>query len=255
MYFRIKYGFIPLLTGNMYRKLTFILALTIILTSEASSIFINELPPVNNINSAKKIYLVNHGWHAGIVLKRADIPAPLWPESKDFSNTRYLEVGWGDKDYYQTPNPHLGIAIKAILWPTASVLHIVGFNEAVTSYFPLSEIIEVHLSNDGFERIIRYIAASYSKDLDGISKPIAKGLYGNSQFYLSGETYHLFKTCNVWTAEVFQAAGYPVNPAFIITIEGLMSQVRSFGTIIQKDGVATEKVNNAVEKTKKMSLP
>jgi hypothetical protein len=34
-----------------------------------------------------------------------------------------------------------------------------------------------------------------------------------------------------------------------------MSQVRSFGTIIQKDGVATEKVNNAVEKTKKMSLP
>jgi hypothetical protein len=38
----------------------------------------------------------------------------------------------------------------------------------------LSEIIEVRLSNDGFDRMIRYIAASYYKGPDGISKPIAK---------------------------------------------------------------------------------
>jgi hypothetical protein len=115
----------------------------------------------------------------------------------------------------------------------------------------LSEIIEVRLSNDGFDRMIRYIAASYYKGPDGISKPIAKGLYGNSQFYLSGETYHLFKICNVWTAEVFQATGYPISPALIITVEGLMSQVRSFATVIQKDGVATGKVNNVLEETEK----
>ncbi len=235
----------------MNRIIPFILSLIIILASEVYWTSNNKLHPVNHIDSEKIIYLVNHGWHAGIVLKRADIPDTLWPENKDFPSFRYLEVGWGDKGYYQTPNPHLGIAIKAALWPTQSVLHIVGFNEAVTSYFPLSEIIEVRLSNDGFERMIRYIAASYYKGSDGISKPIGKGLYGNSWFYLSEETYHLFKTCNVWTAEVFQAAGYPISLAFIITVEGLMSQVRSFGTVIQKDGVASGKVNNAVEKTEK----
>ena len=223
----------------MNRKITYILTLIIILTSEACrTSSVNELHPVNNIDSAKIIYLVNHGWHAGIVLKRADISDAHWPESKDFSNAKYLEVGWGDKDYYQTPDPHLGIAIKAILWPTPSVLHIVGFNVAVTSYFPLSEIIEVRLSDEGFNRMIRYIAASHYKDPDGISKPIAKGLYGNSQFYLSGETYHLFKTCNAWTAEALDVAGYPVRPAFNITVEGLMSQVRSFGTVIQKDNLS-----------------
>ncbi len=234
----------------MNRIIRFILSLIIVLTSESCS-SVNELYPVNPIDSEKIIYLVNHGWHAGIVIKRADIPDTLWPESKDFPSAWYLEVGWGDKEYYQTPNPHFGIAIKAILWPTASVLHIVGFNKAITSYFPLSEIIEVRLSNDGFERMIRYIAASYYKGPDGISKPIGKGLYGNSQFYLSGETYHLFKTCNVWTAKVFQAAGYPISPAFIITAEELMSQVQSFGMVIQKDGIATGKVSNALEKTKK----
>ena len=230
----------------MDRKINIILTLIIILTLEACSASVNELHSVNNIDSEKVIYLVNHGWHVGIVLKRADIPDAHWPESKDFANAKYLEVGWGDKEYYQEPDPHLGIAIKAILWPTPSVLHIVGFNEAVTSYFPLSEIIEVRLTNDGFKRMVRYIAASHYKDPVGISKPIAKGLYGNSQFYLSVETYHLFKTCNVWTAEVLHAAGCPISPAFIITVKGLMSQIRPLGKVIQKDGVSPGKAKNAM---------
>jgi uncharacterized protein (TIGR02117 family) len=176
--------------------MSFILSLIIILAPETWGASVDKQHPANTFDSEKTVYLVNHGWHAGIVIQQADIPALLWPESDDFSNARYLEVGWGDKDYYQTPDPHLGIAIKAMLWPTASALHIVGFDRAVTSFFPLSEIVEVRLSNDGFERMIRYIATSYYHDQDSVSKPIAKGLYGNSQFYLSGETYHLFKTCN-----------------------------------------------------------
>lgn len=213
----------------------FVVSLLIVFNSETCNTSNIELHLVNNVDSTKRIYLVNHGWHAGIVLNKADIPDSVWRESQDFPNAKYLEIGWGDKDYYQTPNPHLGIAIKAILWPTTGVLHIVGFNKAVTSYFPSSEIIQVSLSNEGFERMIRYIAASHYQDPDGISKPITKGLYGNSHFYLSGEKYYLFKTCNVWTAEALSAAGCPIRPAFSITVEGLMSQIRSFGTVIQKE--------------------
>ncbi len=225
----------------MNRIIPFILLLITILTHETGRTSVNELHSVNNIDSEKTIFLVNHGWHAGIVLKQSDIPSSLWPESKDFSNARYIEVGWGDKDYYQTPDPHLGIAIKAILWPTPSVLHIVSFDKAVTSYFPVSEIIKIRLANEGFERMIRYIAASHYKAPDGTSKAIAKGLYGDSQFYLSGETYLLIKTCNAWTAKALSIAGSPISSTFIITVEGLMSQIRSFGTVIQKDGVTEGK--------------
>lgn len=105
----------------MNRKISFILTLIIILNLEACPASFNELQSVYNIDSVKTIYLVNHGWHVGIVLKRADISNVLWPESNDFSNARYLEVGWGDKEYYQTPNPHFGVAFMAILWPTPSV--------------------------------------------------------------------------------------------------------------------------------------
>jgi len=70
----IPYDF--LLTGTMNRITPFILSLIIILTLETCRTSGNELHPVNNIDSAKIIYLVNHGWHAGIVLKWTDIPAP-----------------------------------------------------------------------------------------------------------------------------------------------------------------------------------
>jgi len=229
------------LIGTMNRKISFYLALILVFIFTVVTDAMSELHPVNHENI---IYLVNHGWHAGLVLKRTDIPDNLWPESKNFSHAQYLEIGWGDKDYYQSPNPHLGIAIKAILWPTSSVLHIVALNHGVTSYFPNSEIIEFRLSDDNFNRMIEYIAASHSKDPDDISKPIANGLYGHSHFYLAREKYHLFNTCNVWTAKALHATGCPINSALTITTEGLMSQARSCGIAMPKESAVSVNPKN-----------
>ena len=179
------------------------------------------------------VYLVSHGWHAGIVVERADISNAVWPEQVDFSMGKFLEIGWGDRDYYQTPEPHWGITLKAALLPTESVLHIVAFDAPILTYFPRSEIIEIQLSEPGFERLSRYISASYAKDASGKSIPLGVGLYGTSQMYLSTETYHLFNTCNVWTARAIKEAGCPITPAFTVTVDSLMSQARRFGRLIQ----------------------
>jgi len=179
------------------------------------------------------IYLVNHGWHAGIVLLRADISESIWPATVGFSDAQYLEIGWGDKDYYQTLDPHLGLTLKAALLPTASVLHIVGFNQPVQTYFPYSEIIKVELSSAGFEYLTHAIAASFAMDEASNTISLGPGLYGSSRFYLSRETYHLFNSCNVWTARVLQVAGLAITPAYAIRVENLMSQVRKFGMVLQ----------------------
>ncbi|HJW82214.1 MAG TPA: hypothetical protein VJ396_08210, partial [Acidiferrobacterales bacterium] len=44
----------------------------------------NSLPAEDGA-ARKPVYLVSHGWHAGIVVRRADLPAAVWPESEDFS--------------------------------------------------------------------------------------------------------------------------------------------------------------------------
>ena len=194
---------------------------------------VREAPAPGESELRKTIYLVSHGWHAGIVLGRAEIPDNVWPAPGDFPNAQYLEVGWGDMDYYKTPDPHMGLIIKAALLPTASVLHFVAFSGPVQAYFPYSEIIRIELSSAGFEHLSRTIAASFATDEAGNITSLGHGLYGNSRFYLSRESYHLFNTCNVWTARALRAAGLPITPATATRVESLMSQARNFGIVVQ----------------------
>jgi len=198
----------------------------------ACAVPVGDAPAPSEQESLKMIYLVSHGWHAGIVLRRADIPDSIWPAPDDFSDVQYLEVGWGDRDFYQTPDPRMGLILKAALSPTASVLHIVGFNRPVQVYFPYSEIIGIELPPAGFEHLSRTIAQSFARDRDGYVVSLGPGLYGNSRFYLSRESYHLFNTCNVWTARALRAAGLPITPATAIRVESLMSQAENFGALL-----------------------
>jgi uncharacterized protein (TIGR02117 family) len=217
----------------MINRILLLCTLTVTFLCSGCAASINGERPIDESEPAKTIYLVSHGWHVGIVIKRVDIPADVRLVHKDFSSTEYLEIGWGDRDFYQTPTPPLGIALKALLLPTPSVLHIVAFNGSAASYFPHSKIIMVRLSDAGFQRLIRYIAASYDRDSFGNTVPLGVGLYGASQFYRSQETYHLFRTCNVWIARALYTAGCPVSPFLAITADNLMLQVQSCGTILR----------------------
>jgi len=214
--------------GSISGLTALMLALLVACASPPEGLF----PPRPN-EPFKTIYLVSHGWHAGIVVRRKDIPPGIWPQHKDFPEAEYLEVGWGDKDYYMTPQPHLGITLKAGLLPSASVLHVVGFRGAVTHYFPHSEVIRINLSEAGFERLCAYLASSYAENEAGHSQPLGPSLYGDGQFYLSRETYHAFNTCNVWSARALRAAGCPITPAFTLTVDTLIVRAAELGTVIQ----------------------
>lgn len=179
------------------------------------------------------IYLVSHGWHAGIVIKRADIPAGVWPQHNEFPEAEYLEVGWGDKDFYMTPSAGLGITLKAGLLPTPSVLQVVGFSAPVTRYFTRSKVIRIDLSRAGLERLCRYIEDSYAGDDITPSRPLGPSLYGEGRFYLSRETYHAFNTCNAWTARALREAGCPIRPVANLRVDTLMTNAAKFGTVLQ----------------------
>ena len=178
------------------------------------------------------VYLVAHDKHSGIAVRRADIPAGLWPESRDFPQAQYLEVGWGARDYYMGRDQGFWGTMKAALGQTSSVLHVAGVRGPLAENFLASEIIEVQLSRDGFERLIRYINDAYDRAGAPVVAPLGPGLYGDSRFYPAWESFNLFRTCNVWTARGLRGAGLPVHDS--ITMEGLLSQARGIGKVIQK---------------------
>jgi uncharacterized protein (TIGR02117 family) len=179
------------------------------------------------------VYLVAHDEHSGIAVRRADIPAGLWPESRDFPQAEFLEVGWGDRDFYYGRNQGLVSTLRAALWfSNPSVLHVAGVRGTLTESFPASEIIELKLSRDGFERLIRYVHDAHDRAGTPAVAPLGPGLYGDSRFYPGWESFNLLRTCNVWTARGLRGAGLPVQDS--INLEGLMSQAREIGRVIQK---------------------
>jgi uncharacterized protein (TIGR02117 family) len=176
---------------------------------------------------AVAVHLVVHEWHTGIAIRRADIPAGIWPESRDFPQAEYLEVGWGDRDFYQGREQGPWGMLRAALWPTPSVLHVAGVQGRLPQTFPASEIVQLTLPAEGFQALLRHVHDAFQRAGAAAAAPLGPGLYGDSRFYPARESFHLFRTCNVWTARALQAAGLPVRDA--ITKEGLMTQARALG--------------------------
>lgn len=189
---------------------------------------------------ATSVYLVNHGWHTGIVVQRDNIPDDIWPEQDDFPGVIYIEVGWGDEDFYQAPKVTLGLVLKAAFQSTSSVLHVTGFTLPVPLYFPDSDILEIPLSQAGFERLCTFIHATYKREATPHALPLGRGLYGTSRFYRANGTYHLFNTCNNWTAKALKAAGCPIVPWQAMTAENVMRQASRFGKVIRGKSLQLE---------------
>lgn len=190
----------------------------------------NLFPPKKD-SPIISIYLINHGLHAGIATPQNQIPQTLWPRLAGFDNKKFLEIGWGDRKYYTATDPGLTSAMRAVLLPTSSVLHLAEFDSRPEAFFPNQEIIMIELSVKGFEKMMGFIAKSFARDPAGQVIVLGPGLYGNSRFYASKETYHLCKTCNTWTANALRAGGCPVGSP--VTVGGLMKKAGTFGKVMQ----------------------
>jgi uncharacterized protein (TIGR02117 family) len=189
-------------------------------------------PPAPH-EAGRVVWIVDHGWHAGLVVRAADVPADAWPERRDFPAARFLEVAWGDGDYYTAPEGSIGLALKAAFVSQHSVLHVVGFSLPVVEYFPASAIVEVELSRPGFDGLARFVDAAYARGGQDRAQRLGIGLYGDSAFYPATGRYSLVNTCNTWIASALREAGCPITPLWAATAGALLRQVRSFGRVVR----------------------
>ena len=190
---------------------------------------IEGLYPPAPAELVKPIYVINHGWHTGIAVRRADIREGAWPEPVDLADSEYLEVGWGNREFYMATEGTLGMALKAVLWPSPAVLHVVGFDGPVQQFFPEREIVEILVSEPGFQRLAAFIGDAYAKDGSGRTTVLGGGQYANSRFYAARERYSLLKTCNTWTARALRSAGLPITPIYAVSAGNVMAQTRPLG--------------------------
>ena len=152
------------------------------------------------------------------------------PETFDFSDRKYIEIGWGDKTFYQTSNPSFSMAFDALLKSTSSVIHLYGFDQTIRTTFKDAEIIELDIEEDNYIKLLYFIHKSFTLNADGSAQLKGPGLYGkeNSFFYAANGKFHMFNTCNTWVANAIQAAGIGINSNSIMTSDSLMDAVRNW---------------------------
>ncbi|UCG28400.1 MAG: DUF2459 domain-containing protein [Bacteroidales bacterium] len=185
----------------------------------------NLYPPAPSQPDVEKIFIVRHTWHTGIIISKKTADQYLPAIRDDFPGVNYLEVGWGEKDFFTAEKGTVGLALKAVLIPTESVLHIMPFKNHPFWYFKEEDFIELTISEQGFINLAQYFSNSFALNSDSTSIKVRNNSNIGGQFYLSREKYHGFKTCNVWIARAIKETGFPIGTFFALTSGNVMSQV------------------------------
>jgi uncharacterized protein (TIGR02117 family) len=178
--------------------------------------------------NVKPVFVAHDNWHSAIVLKRFDIPVAVLPEIKDFSGAQLVEFSWGDRDYFPAAHAGLVLTLKAAFWSRGSILHVVGYNDSIEKLFPGSEIVEIHLSEESFQRLLEFVSDTFSRPKTGTAAEPRPGLVPDGRFYLAEGKFSVLRTCNTWVAEALNFAGLPINPRGVITAHSLGNQLRQF---------------------------
>jgi uncharacterized protein (TIGR02117 family) len=193
------------------------------------------LYPVAAGSPAVTVFVVSHGYHAGIVLPRAALAemasrrgyAALIAVATRFAAYPFLEMGWGDEGFYRSV-PTLAaltipMAARALFMPgNPSVLHVVGLSYPPRGAFPAADIIALDLSAEGFDRLLARLDATFAPGAGGPVEDAGAGLYGPSRFYRARGTFNIFHVCNHWLADLLDVAGVPTAPVPATLPAGLL---------------------------------
>ncbi|GAB3379979.1 TIGR02117 family protein [Azotobacter armeniacus] len=174
---------------------------------------------------SNEVYIVSHGWHTGFVLPAEEVQRRLPELKRRFGSAAYIEVGWGDEEFYQAQEITTGVTLRAIFWPSESVVHAVAVPTAVDEHFSNTEMARLCLTDDELRSLMSFIEGSFYKNEREEILKMKDGLYGESQFYKGVGEYHLMNTCNVWTAKGLKSAGMDISPAFKLTARSVMKAI------------------------------
>ena len=188
---------------------------------------------------AIEVFVVSNGYHTGIALPRGALaefasgrgyPA-LIALAQRFNQFPYLEIGWGDEEFYRKV-PTVGdltlpLALRALFLPgNPSVLHVVGVPAEPPRVFASADIVAVTVSRNGFDQMLQRIEATFVPPQNGALPDSGPGLYGPSLFYPAVGTFSIFHVCNHWIAALLSAAGLPATPVLDTLSTGLLLDLR-----------------------------
>jgi uncharacterized protein (TIGR02117 family) len=178
------------------------------------------------------LWVVEHGWHTGIAVRQGDVSPQLWPESRALGAFTYVEVGWGDGDYYPAPRGTLRLALRAAFASRSSALHVAAYDVPPPRQHSGARVARLDVTPRGLDALARFLHEQYARDAAGAPIPIAPGTESVSRFYLARGHYRLWSNSNHWTARALAIAGVPAVVPLAFNAGSVIVQVARMGHLV-----------------------
>jgi uncharacterized protein (TIGR02117 family) len=174
---------------------------------------------------ADRVYVIDRGWHTDIGLPVAELHGTLALVAADFPGATSLTIGFGDRAYLLDRDTNLFDMVRALL-PGKAALLVTGLRASPEAAFGADSVVRLAIAKPQLDALEGFLAGYFADDRAGRVQRLADGPYPGSLFFASDATYDALHTCNTWTAEGLQAAGYPVSTAFVIFAPQVMAAAR-----------------------------
>ena len=188
----------------------------------------------NFSQNSNDIYLIKTAWHVGISLKIDSFTVSKLNVLRYFEKYKFADIGWGDEDFYQNPGINILLGLKALFFPTSSVVRISGIYSDIKYLIDISDFaVKLSLSAKQFSKLLEFIDKSLTKNDDGNYVIASEKNGGQIIFFKSNLKYHAFHTCNTWIAEALNYADLKISKTGIITAQQLYRELRKIGKVLK----------------------
>lgn len=145
------------------------------------------------------------------------------------SRARYLAIGWGSKRFFYEfltwSDLSFELAVSSTLLGGPSAVH-VEYSEDLR---PGLRYYQIKVTRENYLKLVQFIKDSFRLDGSGQVQRIDNFNYFNrDSFYWGRDSYHLFRTCNMWTAQGLAVAqvSRPIWAPFHFGIDRALSDQR-----------------------------
>ncbi len=149
------------------------------------------------------VYLSSNGVHIDLIIPLESLAEEDASKMLPKSGASYVAVGWGDRGFYlNTPtwdDLEYSTVAKALLWWSPSVMH-VSYYKGVSSNWT-----KIPVCQEQIDAMSQAFLQSFKEREDGSFVLIEDYAYGSNDYFFEAKgSYHLFRTCNVWTGEILK---------------------------------------------------
>lgn len=182
---------------------------------------------------AHTIYVSSLSWHTGIVVPAESFPDSLWRKGHNYADAHYLEIGWGDADFFTDEGFNLWYALKAAFWPTPTAIQIRPIYRNVENFYSNTDVAKIEISDEQMQRLTSYLVEELELDENGKIIPAKEN--SGKNFYKGSSSYYFPKNSNVWAARALKEAGFSISPIWHQTTGQVVKKAGKIGEIIIED--------------------